>query len=144
MRKIIAVVAGVACVIPALAFAAQPKPDSQYRYCENQQSCPLSFNTSGTGRKIKNLSMFNRCAELPAPYPKVRVNDEGRFKKSGKVEDVLGNEVRFTFKGRFKRPKKAVGTFELDSTEIRGGKTKECDADPEKFVAKYVPPTPSN
>jgi hypothetical protein len=140
MRKIIAVVAGVACVIPALALAAQPKPDSHYRYCENQQTCPLSFNTNGTGSKIKNLSMYNRCAELPATYPKVRVNDEGRFKKSGTVDDVLGNEVRFTFKGRFKRPKKAVGSFELDTTETRGGRTRECDADPEHFVAKRVGP----
>ncbi len=140
MRKIIAAVVSAACVIPALAFAAQPKKDSHYRYCENQQTCPLSFNTSGTGRKIKGLAMYNRCAQLPANYPGMRVNDEGRFKKSGTVDDVLGNEVRFEIKGRFKRPKKAVGTFELDTTETRGGRTKECDADPERFVAKRVGP----
>ena len=135
MRKIAAVVAVVACAIPALAFAALPKKDADYRYCDRPNSCPLTFHTSGTGRKIKDLNMYNRCATLPAEFPGVRVRDTGKFSKSGTVEDVLNNDVNYTIKGKFRRPKKAVGTFEVD-----GGPKRNCDADPEEFVAKFVPP----
>jgi hypothetical protein len=136
MRKTMIAVGAVACVLlPALAFAALPKKDADYRYCDRPNNCPLTFHTSGTGRKVKELNMYNRCATLPAEYPGVRVKDTGRFSKSGTVEDVLSNEVDFTIKGKFKRAKKAVGTFELD-----GGSKRNCDADPEEFVAKFVPP----
>ena len=136
MRKIILTVGAVACVIlPALALAALPKKDADYRYCDRPNNCPLTFHTSATGRKIKELNMYNRCATVPAEFPRVRVRDTGRFRKSGTVEDVLSNEVDFTIKGKFRRPKKAVGTFELD-----GGAKRNCDAEPQEFVAKFVPP----
>ena len=142
MRKIIAGVVAVACVVPALAFGALPKKDSAYAYCESENSCPFTFETSKTGRKIIAIKAYNKCARVPVDggYPKIRVKDTGKFKKSGTVTDLTGNEVTFTFKGKFRKPKKAVGTFELDSVETRGGKTKECDAEPEEFVAKRTGP----
>ena len=133
MRKILAV-ACIACIAPALALAAKPRKNSAYQWCETQNRCSLGFETSKTGRKIKQLSMYNDCANVPVEggYPKVRVKDTGKFKKTGTVTDVIGQELTFTFKGKFKKPKKAVGTFEID----RQG----CDSEPEEFVAKRVGP----
>jgi hypothetical protein len=50
------------------------------------------------------------------------------------VTDVIGQTLDFTIKGKFRRPRKAVGTFEIDSQKG----AKECDSDPERFVAKRV------
>ena len=143
MRKIVLGLLAVACVVPALALAATPKKDSAYAYCENQNSCPFTFETSKNGRKIVDIKAYNKCAPVPIEgtgYPKIRVKDTGKFKKSGTVTDLTGNEVTFTFKGKFKKPKKAVGTYELDSVETRDGKVRECDAEPEEFVAKRTGP----
>jgi len=135
VRKIILALVAVACVVPALAFAAQPKKDSTFTHCESENDCPLAFETTENGRKIKNLTMYNDCAVVPpveGRYPKVRVKDTGKFRKTGTVTDVVGQELTFTFKGKFKKPKKAVGTFEID----RQG----CDSEPENFVAKRTGP----
>ena len=134
MRKIIAVVVVVACVIPALALAADPAPSTEFSWSE--QSDSVHFKTNKTGTKLKKLSMYNKCAKVPVEggYPKIPVNDEGKFSKSGKVTDVIDAELTFTIKGKFKKPGKAVGTFEIDS-ERRG---KQCDAEPQEFVAKRV------
>ena len=146
MRKIILALVAVACVVPALAFAALPKKDSEYSYCESGNSCPLNFETSKTGRKIKNLTMYGDCAQVPPQdgrYPNVRVKDTGKFKKSGKVTDVTGAELTFTIKGKFRKPKKAVGTFEIDSSRSATPPFGPCDAEPEKFVAKRTGPVQS-
>jgi len=139
MRKTLLALAAVACVVPALALAAKPKKDSEFSYCENGNNCPLAFETTPNGRKIEELTMYNKCSTVPpveGRYPKVRVKDTGKFKKSGTVMDVIGQELEFTFKGKFKKPKKAVGTFEIDSSKGQ----KECDAEPEEFVAKRTGP----
>ncbi len=138
MKKTLLALVAVACVVPALALAALPKKDSAYAYCENENSCPLTFNTSKTGRKIKDLTMYNDCARVPPAdgYPKIRVKDTGKFKKSGTVTDVTGAELTFTIKGEFKRPRKAVGTYEVDSSKSSTPPFGPCDSEPEKFVAK--------
>ncbi|MGH2838993.1 MAG: hypothetical protein ACRDJY_11695 [Thermoleophilaceae bacterium] len=134
MRKTIAVVAAVACVVPVLAFAAEPAKRTQFTWSEQPDS--VSFKTNKTGTKLKQVSMYNKCASVPVEsgYPKIPVNDEGKFSKSGKVTDVIGQELTFEIKGKFKKPRKAVGTFEIDSQ--KGGK--RCDEDPVEFVAKPV------
>ena len=135
--------AAIACILPALAFAALPKKDSAFSYCKSGSNCPLKFQTTKSGGKIKDLTMYNDCAQLPpmeGHYPKVRVNDEGKFNKSGKVTDVTGSELTFTIKGRFKKPKKAVGTFEIDSSKSSTPPFKPCDSKPAEFVAKRTGP----
>ena len=134
MKKILLTLAAVVCVVPALAFAADPAPSTEFAWSEQGDS--VRFKTNKTGAKLKQVSMYNKCARVPvaAGYPKVPVNDEGKFSKSGTVTDVLDQELTFTIKGKFKKPGKAVGTFEIDSR--KGGK--RCDADPEEFVAKRV------
>jgi hypothetical protein len=145
VRKTLLALVAVACVVPAIAFAALPKKDSAYAYCENENSCPLNFETSKTGRKIKNLSMYNDCAQVPPQdgYPKIRVKDTGKFKKSGTVTDFTGAELTFTIKGKFKKPKKAVGTYEIDSSKSSTPPFGPCDSDPEEFVAKRTGPAQS-
>jgi len=63
--------------------------------------------------------------------------DTGKFKKSGKVIDFTGAELTFTIKGKFKKPKKAVGTYEIDSSKSSKPPFGPCDSDPQKFVAKW-------
>jgi hypothetical protein len=132
MRKIVAV-ACIVCIVPALALAALPRKNSGYRW-SGEGGDAVSFETSKTGRKIKQLSMYNECARVPVEggYPKLRVRDTGKFKKSGTVTDVIRQELDFTIKGRFKKPKKAVGTYEIDS--------RRCDSEPQRFVAKRAGP----
>ena len=139
MRKTLLALAAVACVVPAVALAATPKKDSSYSYCDTKDTCPLSFNTSKNGHKIKMLSMYNDCAEVPPKngYPSIRIKDTGKFKKSGTVTDFTGAELTFTIKGKFKKPKKAVGTYEIDSSKSSKPPFGPCDSDPQKFVAKW-------
>ena len=133
MKKTLLTLAAVACVVPVLALAADPLPSTEFAACENGR-CPVTFKTNKTGTKLKKLSMYNRCANVPVEggYPRVPVNDEGKFSKSGKVTDVVGQELTFTIKGKFRKRRKAVGTFEIDSQ--KGAKS--CDEDPEEFVAR--------
>jgi hypothetical protein len=135
VKKALLALVAVACVVPALALAATPKKDSSYAYCPTANKCPLNFNTSANGHKIKNLSMYNDCAEVPPKngYPSIRIKDTGKFKKSGTVTDFTGAELTFTIKGKFKKPKKAVGTYEIDSSKS----ARPCDSDPKEFVAKW-------
>ena len=143
MRKTLLALVAIACIVPALAFAALPKKDSSYAYCDQPNNCPLNFKTTKTGRKIKDLTMYNDCAQVPPQdghYPKVRVKDTGKFEKSGTVTDVTGAELTYTIKGKFKKPKKAVGTFEVDSSKSPTPPFRPCDSEPEKFVAKRTGP----
>ena len=132
MRKALVAFGAVACVVPALAFAAaDPKPDSHFTYCKTQQNCPLDFSTSKTGTKIKHLSAFSKCAPIPVGkkgfYPPIAVNN-GKFSKEGSIDNVLGEKVNYEFEGKFKKPKKAVGTYKLT--------TKDCNDSEHDFVAK--------
>jgi len=130
VRKLLLTLAVVACVVPALALAAQPKKDSAFQWCENKNSCPLGFETNPKGTKIIDIRAYNKCAQVPATYPKIKVKDDGTFSKSGNVTDVTGNKLNYKIEGKFKKPKKAVGTYDIDA--------KGCKADAQKFVAKRV------
>ena len=103
MRQTLLGLAATVCVVPALAFAADPAPSSSFQYCSSENRCPFGFKTNKTGTKIKQISAYNKCAEVPVPggYPKIPVNDEGKFSKSGTVTDAIGQELTFTIKGKF-------------------------------------------
>jgi hypothetical protein len=128
VRKIVTAAAAAACVVPALAFAAHPAKNSAFQWCESKDSCKFGFETTKNGGKIKDINAYNKCAQVPATFPKIRVKDSGKFSKSGAVTDVTGQKLTYTIKGKFKKRKKAVGTYEVDS--------RKCDAKPIKFVAK--------
>ena len=134
MKKILLTLAAVACAVPALALAADPAPSTEFSWSEQGDS--VLFKTNKSGTKLKQVSMYNKCARVPAEsgYPRIPVNDEGKFKKSGTVTDVIGQELTFEIKGKFRKPGKAVGTYEIDSQKG----AKKCDSDPEEFVAKRV------
>ena len=132
MRKTLLALAAVACVVPALAFAAaDPKPDSHFKYCTSADRCPLTFSTNGRGTKIINLTMYqDKCGQFPplaGHYQRVRVTD-GKFSKEGNVENVIGNTVHYEIQGKFKKPRKAVGTYKLSESG--------CAGDAKPFVAR--------
>lgn len=127
MRKLVAAVVAAICLVPALAFAADPAKNSAFQWCPEKDDCPLRFETTKNGRYIKDVKAYNDCARIPANYPRIRVRN-GKFSKSGTVEDLAGQKLTYSFQGRFTRPKKAVGTYEIDR--------KGCTAKPQKFVAK--------
>ena len=129
MRRIIAIVVLAACAIPALAFAADPAKNSAFQWCKTRDQCPFGFETTKTGRYIKEIKAYNKCAAVPAVYPRIRVK-AGKFSKTGTVTDVIGQKLTYTIKGRFTRPRKAVGTYDIDR--------KGCSAKPTEFVAKRV------
>ena len=127
MRKLaVAVVAGI-CLVPALAFAADPAKNSAFQWCETRDRCAFGFETSKNGRYVKEIRAYNDCARVPAEFPRIRVRD-GKFSKTGTVTDFIDQKLTYTFKGRFTRPRKAVGTYEIDR--------KGCNSKPIKFVAK--------
>ena len=145
MRKIIAVVAAVACVIPALALAAaDPEPSSQYAWCKDKQrtECPFRFNTNARGdppraTKLKKVRLFTKCAPVPLDrpggnWPSMRV-ENGKFSRKGTVEDVIGQKINYEIKGKFVKPRRAEGTIDVD----RGN---DCTDRDRNFVAKWVPP----
>lgn len=131
MRKTILTLGAVACAVPALALAAaDPKPNSHFSYKTPNGSVPLDFNTNKAGDKITGLSMYARCSAVPPKkgvFPPVAVNN-GRFSKEGTIENVIGEKIDYEVQGKFKKPKKAVGTYKLTK---KGCNDKERD-----FVAK--------
>ena len=124
MKKTLLGLVAVACiVVPAMALAAQPKPDSQFTYCESRNKCPLDFTTNSTGSKLKKLNMYAKCSQVPVGrkgfFPPVPVNDEGEFTKKGSIENVIGETVNYEIEGKFKKAGKAVGTFKMTTGDCR-------------------------
>ena len=129
MHKLLAALVAAICLVPALAFAADPAKSSAFRWCETRDSCPFAFETSKDGKKVIDIKAYNKCAQVPAIFPKLGIRS-GKFSKTGTVTDVTGKKLTYTFKGRFTRPKKAVGTYDIDR--------KGCSAKPTDFVAKRI------
>jgi hypothetical protein len=129
LRKIIAVGVGALCLVPALALAANPAKNSAFQWCETKDKCSFGFETSKDGKRIKDIKAYNKCAQVPAVFPKIAVKD-GKFSKTGTVTDVIGQKLTYTIKGSFTTPKKAVGTYDIDR--------KGCSAKAQKFTAKRI------
>jgi hypothetical protein len=136
MKRTLLALVAVACVVPALAFAAaDPKPDSHFAYCTgsgDNLKCPLTFETNKAGNKIKELKIYDKCSGIPiksktGSFPPVDV-DNGRFSDEGTVENFVGEKIKYKISGKFKRPKKAVGEYRLT--------TKDCNDKVQEFVAK--------
>jgi hypothetical protein len=127
VRKLLAAVVAAICLVPALAFAADPAKNSAFEWCKTADSCPLRFETSKDGKKVIDIKAYNKCAQVPATWPKIAIRS-GKFSKTGTITDVTGQKLTYTFKGKFTRPKKAVGTYDIDR--------KGCSAKPTDFVAK--------
>ena len=131
MKKLILAVAMAACLVPAMALAAEPAKNSSFQYCEKKDQCPFGFETTKNGRKLTDIKLYDKCSPVPVMnWGKIRVKANGKFKKSGTAVDVIGNAIDFTIKGRFKSRKKAVGTYLSESGDCKG---KERE-----FVARRV------
>ena len=129
MKNLCLTFATALLIVPAISFAADPAKDSTFQWCETQEICAFAFDTTKSGRYLKNIRAYNKCNEVPAEFPRVRVRD-GKFSKTGTLKNVIDQKITYTFKGEFRRPKKAVGTYDIDR---RG-----CKAKPRKFIAKKV------
>jgi hypothetical protein len=128
LHKLALALVAAICLVPALAFAADPAKDSAFQYCVNKDSCPFYFETTKNGKYLTDIKLYPKCAPVPVEkWGRIRVT-EGKFSKSGKVTDLVGNKLTYSIKGKFKRPKKAVGTYEVDS--------KDCKDKAVAFVAK--------
>ena len=134
MRKIVLALAATACVVPALAFAAvDPRKNSHFAWCPIvKTTCPLDFDTNKRGTKIINMTLYPKCAPVPidskrGTWPRMRVRN-GKFSREGTVTDVTGDKITYKIKGKFTKPRKAVGTFDVD--------TKNCSERRREFVAK--------
>lgn len=130
MRKTIVALVAVACVAPAVALAANPAKNSHFSWCPQKDRCPLKFDTNKAGTKIVNMTLYPKCAPLPVAtrsWPAMKV-EQGKFSAEGSVKDVVGNTINYKINGSFTRPKKAVGTFDVDS--------KNCSDGKHKFTAK--------
>ena len=137
MRKTLLALAAVACAIPAIALAAaDPKPNSAFAWCQKDDRCPLTFETNKAGNKIKELSIYDKCSQVPIKsktggFPPIAVNN-GKFSDEGTVENFIGDKIKYKITGKFTRPKKAVGEYRLT--------TKDCNDKVQEFVAKRTGP----
>jgi hypothetical protein len=130
MKKMLAAAVIAAVTLPALALAADPAKNSAFQYCPKRDQCPFGFNTAKNGRYLKDVKLYAKCSPVPVEdWGRIRVK-HGKFSKSGTVTDVTGQKLTYTIRGRFKRPKKAVGTYEVDR--------KDCSDKAHGFVAKRV------
>ena len=134
MRKTLLTFTTALLLVPALSFAANPAKDAAFQWCETRDRCSFGFQTTKNGKYIKDIRAYNKCAQVPTEFPRIRVKN-GEFSKTGKAKNVLDQTVTYTIKGKFKKPKKAVGTYDLD--------LKGCSAKPTKFTAKKVTPSPN-
>ena len=134
MQKICLTLATALLLIPALSFAAKPAKNSTFQWCETPQVCAFGFMTTKNGKYLKDIRAYNKCNEVPAEFPRIRVKD-GKFSKTGTVKNVLGQKLTYTIKGEFKKPKKAVGTYDIDR--------KGCKAKARKFTAKKIRSSPN-
>jgi hypothetical protein len=127
--KLAAALVAAICLVPAVAFAADPAKNSAFQWCESSDRCPFYFETSKDGKKVVDIKAYNKCAQVPATFPKIAVT-AGKFSKTGTVTDLTGQKLTYTIKGKFTRAKKAVGTYDIDR--------KGCSAKPTDFVAKRI------
>lgn len=130
-RITLAVAIAAVLVSAAIAFAARPAKDSSFAWCTSKNVCPMNFDTNKKGRKIVNLSLYTDCATVPPMdgyWPNIKVRRRGKFSKQGSFEDVIGQTIEFEIKGRFKKKKKAVGTYLVERAD--------CNDSEQKFVAK--------
>jgi hypothetical protein len=131
LKKMIAAGTALAALAPA-AFAATPAKDSAFQYCAKPNNCPFGFETNGKGTRLENIQLFTKCNGEIAAFPEIKVNGKGEFSKTGTAMLVRGGKLNFTIKGKFKKPKKAVGTYKLTA--------KGCSDTAHDFVAKRVGP----
>ena len=100
----------------ALAYAVKPAKDSSFAWCLKKNNCPLTFETNRRGTKLVNFKLYSKCSPVPpmTAWPNIKVNRKGKFSKTGSFENVIGDTIEFTVKGKFVKKTKAVGTYDVD------------------------------
>ena len=120
--------------VPALVPAATPQKSSAFRYCTARDVCPLKFETDPRSRYVKDIRLYPKCAPVPTVWPGMNVRN-GEFESAGKVRDVNGTKLTYSIEGTFTTPRKAVGTYRVES--------RNCKDRRRKFTARrYGPEQP--
>ena len=127
MKRALLLIIALAAAVPALVPAATPKGASAFRYCTDRDVCPLKFETDPRSRYVKDIRLYPKCAPVPTRWPGMNVVD-GEFESGGRVRDVNGTRLTYSIEGRFTTPRKAVGTYRVQS---RG-----CKDRTRKFTAR--------
>jgi len=122
-RIVVTVAIAAAVLGSSLALAAHPAKDSNFAWCTSKNMCPLTFDTNKKGKKLVNFSLYTKCSPVPAMegWPNIKVNRKGKFSKEGSFENVIGDTIDFTVKGKFVKKNKARGTFDVDSAKCSDG-----------------------
>ena len=98
----------------------------------------MDFSTNKKGTKTIRLSLYPKCSPIPVGkkgfFPNMRI-ENGKFSGKGKIDNVLGDPITYDISGKFKKPKKAVGTYDVDA--------KDCSDGEHDFVAKRDGPAES-
>jgi hypothetical protein len=127
-RPLIAVLVAVPLLaVPIVAPAATPKKNSYFIYCPRKFSCPVSFQTTKSGKRIKSFRYFNACANVPVLLPTIRIT-KGAFSYRGTRKDSLRRSIKVRIAARFVTSRKAKGTVRF----TRSG----CSAKTLKFTAR--------
>jgi hypothetical protein len=113
----------LAAAAPALVPAATPQKASAFRYCTSRDACPLKFETDPLSRYVKDIRLYPKCAPVPTRWPGMNVVD-GEFESGGRVRDVNGTRLTYSIEGRFTTPRKAVGTYRVQSRDCKDRRRK--------------------
>lgn len=114
MKRALLTVIVLAAGVPLPVPAATPKGGSAFRYCTARDVCPLKFETDSESRYVKDIRLYPKCAPVPTRWPGMNVR-EGEFESGGRVRDVNGTRLTYSIEGRFTTPRKAVGTYRVES-----------------------------
>ena len=118
MKLALLTVLALTAVVPALVPAATPKRASAFRYCTDRDVCPFKFETDPRSRYVKDIRLYPKCAPVPTVWPGMNVRN-GEFESAGKVRDVNGTRLTYSIEGRFTTPRKAVGTYRVQSRDCK-------------------------
>ena len=134
MKRALLTLVVLAASVPALVPAATPQKSSAFRYCTDRDVCPLKFETDPRSRYVKDIRLYPKCAPVPTRWPGMNVR-KGEFASGGRVRDVNGTRLTYSIEGRFTTPRKAVGTYRVQS--------RDCKDRLRKFTARrYGPEQP--
>lgn len=118
MKRALLTIIVLAAALPTLVPAATPKGASAFRYCTDGDTCPLKFETDSQSRYVKDIRLYPKCAPVPTRWPGMNVRN-GEFESGGRVRDVNGTRLTYSIEGRFTTPRKAVGTYRVESRDCK-------------------------
>ena len=123
MKRLLLTLIALTAVVPALVQAVTPAKSSAFRHCTAPEVCPFKFETDPRSRYVKDIRLYPKCARVPTVWPGMNVR-RGEFESGGRVRDVHGTRLTYSIEGRFITPRKAVGTYKVESRNCKDRRRK--------------------